>query len=100
MSSDLQRALREARNNPTVSDELAERLFEEAEEFAAGKKQQVRDALKEKQLKVHRSLTMIDKGKLRSRREARVHRVKEKEFERALKDALRWLIAELAVGSI
>eukprot|EP00171_Calliarthron_tuberculosum_P022873 IDg22873t1 len=36
-----------------------------------------------------------DKSKLRSRREARVHRVKEKTLERALKDAIRWLIAEL-----
>lgn len=96
ISESLKHDLRTARSNGRNVDTLVQKVLDEANGYAERRKELVRRALKNRQLGVHHSLTMIDKGKLRSRRDARVHRVKLKEFESALKSALRWLISELA----
>lgn len=87
-SESLQIAIRE-RTLPC--NELAELVERECMKHAIQQKQDVRVQLKNK-LHGVQHLTARDKGKLRSRREAKVHRVKEQAFERALKEALRWMI--------
>lgn len=74
---------------------LSEDVINEATEYANRRKKNARSQLKERQRRVEPSLNTIEKGKLRSRREARVHKIKEKALESALKDALSLLIAEL-----
>ena len=76
------------------SEVLHRRVVAEAARYADERKELVRKALKKRQNDAGVALTPIDKSKLRSRREAKVHRVKEREFERALKDAIHWLIVE------
>lgn len=90
MSPELQRDL-EAPNVNECPD-LWERVLKEATRHAEKRKELVRDALKQRQNNSGVALSPIDKSKLRSRREAKVHRVKERAFEQALKDAIKWLI--------
>lgn len=99
MSPKLQRDLHCTEGNDV--DQLLARVVREAAKYADERKELVRDELKRRMRRsdVHGALTVIDKSKLRSRREAKVHRVKEQQFERALKDALRWLIAEKAADT-
>ncbi len=75
---------------------LCERIIDEAERYAEERKMLVRTELKRRQDLARVELTPLDKGKLRSRREAKVHNVKKNEFQRALKDVIRWLIEERA----
>lgn len=76
---------------------LHARIIEEADRYAETRKALVRTELKRRQDNAGVALTPIDKGKLRSRREAKVHNVKKREFERALKDTIRWLIEERVI---
>lgn len=95
MSTRLQSELREAREYGHHPDVLLDRLMKEAEAHAKSLKEFAREELKEAQKNRERTLTRIQISKLRSRREARVHRIKSKAFENALKDALGWFIYEI-----
>lgn len=95
ISEDLQHVLRNKEAHNQDTEELLKRLVEEANAYAKRRKELVRNKLKERAFRIRHSLTVIDKSKLRSRREARVHREKEKHFEHALKDAILWMISEL-----
>ncbi len=75
-------------------DSLCACIIDEAERYAEDRKMLVRTELKRRQDTAGIVLTPLDKGKLRSRREAKVHNVKKNEFQRALKDVIRWLIDE------
>ncbi len=81
-------------------ERLHARIIDEAERYAEDRKALVRTELKRRQNTAGVALTPIDKGKLRSRREAKVHNVKKREFERALKDTIRWLIDERAAQNL
>lgn len=74
--------------------ELYASIMEECRAYAEARKQLVRDALKRRQKDANGPLSTIDKSKLRSRREAKVTRAKEREFEDALKHVIRWFIAQ------
>lgn len=89
MSSDLQLEMINKRLSP---EERNKRVLEEATEFAINHKKTVREKLKTKLRELDRPLNARQKGKLRSRREAKVHRVKEQALEKALKDTVMWLI--------
>lgn len=94
ISGELQAALQQAQMQDVTA--LTNRVFNEAAKYATDSKENARAKLKLNQKRVENSLTTIEKGKLRSRREARVHRIKKKAFERALKDAIKWLIEDLS----
>jgi len=82
--------------------DLFEGILEECRKYADERKELVRAALKKRQREVTDtgvSLSPIDKSKLRSRREAKVHRVKEREFDGALKDVIRWFISQRSVNT-
>ncbi len=79
---------------------LCARIIGEAERYAEDRKTLVRAELKRRQETAGIELSPLDKGKLRSRREAKVHNVKKNEFQRALKDVIRWLIDERAEESM
>lgn len=72
--------------------EILEQVLDEATAFAAREKEHVRSQLKQSLRSVDTRLTPRDKERFRSRREARVHRVKERAFGVAIKDSLRWII--------
>lgn len=74
--------------------ELFEHIIDECRKYAEGRKELVRGAFKKRQREAGLPLSTIDKSKLRSRREAKVTRVKEREFEAALKDVIRWFISQ------
>lgn len=69
-------------------------IIDECRNYAEGRKELVRGAFKKRQREAGVPLSTIDKSKLRSRREAKVTRVKEREFEAALKDVIRWFITQ------
>lgn len=75
-------------------EDLFESIMDECHKFAEDRKELVRGAFKKRQLEAGLPLSAIDKSKLRSRREAKVTRVKEREFEAALKDVIRWFISQ------
>ncbi len=89
----LQDDMRRVTDSPEA---LWARVMDEAERYAEDRKMLVRTELKRRQNTARIELTPLDKGKLRSRREAKVHNVKKNEFQRALKDVIRWLIDERA----
>lgn len=74
------------------------KILDECRKYADERKELTRAALKKRQRDVTEttgvSLSPTDKSKLRSRREAKVHRVKEREFDAALKDVIRWFISQ------
>lgn len=92
MSKDLQRDLQRGVTNECPVTELLDRVYEEARSYAEKRKMLVRKQLKERLEEVGEKLSARERGKLRSRREAKVHRVKEQELEKALKSTIRWLI--------
>ena len=98
MSPELVAALRAARTRD-LTPALQQRVIAEATRYADTRKSAVRNALKERQHNAAVHLSPIDKSKLRSRREAKVHRVKERAFERALKDAIHWFIDDRATDN-
>lgn len=71
---------------------LQDRICSEAKEYAEKRKAIVRAELKERLQGNNTKFTAREKGKLRSRREAKVHRVKEQQTELALKAAIAYLI--------
>jgi len=75
-------------------DSLVQRLCGEAELYANDRKELVRNEMKRIENQVGENLTTNDRTKLRSRREAKVSRTKNQEYERALLSALKWLIRE------
>lgn len=93
MSKDLQSCLLKPERTRDP-DALVKRVCEEALQYAERRKEIVRESLKKQLRDTPNKLSNHDKGKLRSRREAKVHRVKEQQLELALKAAIRWLIAE------
>lgn len=78
------------------AEALTSLVSKEALKFATSRKEHVRGALKAKQqdLERKRVLSVRDRSRLRSRREARVSRVRDRAFESALKDAIRWLLSQ------
>lgn len=74
-------------------DGLVSKVCDEAMEYANQRKEEVRNALKAKMRRAEGGLSTREKSKLRSRREARVSRTKEREFEQALKSVIRSLVA-------
>jgi len=79
--------------------ELFDGIIKECRKYAEGRKELVRGAFKKRQREARLPLSTIDKSKLRSRREAKVTRVKEREFEAALKDVIRWFIAQRSANA-
>lgn len=71
---------------------LQDRICAEAKEYAEKRKAIVRAELKERLQGNNTKFTAREKGKLRSRREAKVHRVKEQQTELALKASIAYLI--------
>lgn len=71
---------------------LQDRICTEAKEYAEKRKAIVRAELKERLQGNNTKFTAREKGKLRSRREAKVHRVKEQQTELALKASIAYLI--------
>ncbi len=78
----------------TDVDEILHHVYSEARRYAEDRKELVRNELKKRLREVRGTLTAREKGKLRSRREAKVHRVKEQHLEKALRKTIRWLITE------
>lgn len=75
--------------------ELTNRVCDEVDDFVTERKERVREALKEQMRRVEHRLSVSDKTKLRSRREARVSKFKQRAYESALKDSIRWTISSL-----
>ncbi len=98
MSKGLQRDLLRGVTNEQPVTELLDRVYEEARSYAEKRKMLVRKQLKERLEEVGEKLSARERGKLRSRREAKVHRVKEQELEKALKSTIRWLIESAPRG--
>lgn len=95
LSNALKNVLR-TRTNAQDVDDILSYIFSEAKRYAEERKELVRNELKKRLLEVHGTLTPREKGKLRSRREAKVHRVKEQHLEKALKHTIKWLILEFS----
>lgn len=69
-------------------------LFRQAEIRAEGCKQRVREEMKRDLQNMQHTMSPRDRSLMRSRREARVSRVKNEEFAKALKDLIRELVVE------
>lgn len=98
LSPTLQRMLRRP-NRAVDIDEILHRVYKEARTYAESRKELVRNEMKRKLLEVRGTLTAREKGKLRSRREAKVHRVKEQHLEKALRNTIKWFITESPSGA-
>lgn len=86
----------DVRSNPREVDEIVRKISHEALQFANRRKEHVRSTLKSRQQQAESKLSVSDRSKLRSRREARVTRVKERAYEKALKDSIHWLVDEMS----
>jgi len=73
-------------------EKLLNEILQECRNYSENRKKLARGAMKKRQNEAGMVLSTIDKTKLRSRREARVTRVKEREYIVALKEVIKWFI--------
>ncbi len=86
--------LKKIRRQGENRNEVIEIIFAEIEAKAIQRKHMVRAKLKKNLKDQGARFKSVEKTILRSRREARVHRVKELEQEKAMRNAIRQLIRE------
>lgn len=102
LSEELQIELCSVFRNRTPFDttDLLRRVSHEAHQFATSRKEHVRDVLKERQRTAEQrsQLSVSDRSRLRSRREARVSRVRQRAYEGALKNLIRWVLRQNVVA--
>ncbi len=80
-------------------EEVTNEIHASVDEFARNCKLMYRNAKKDQILKCGRSLGSRQKATLRSRREAKVHRLERKQREIALKATIAWLLEEMGSRS-